>query len=521
MQPLKALRLDPHITDDLGRDHALPVSVWRTGDHPSPRIAFIQREAAGIAMGTGVSFGRMMLWACLTTVPVVVLIVSLPSMGVPVPPWLLRHSSMFALLIGSVWGIALRRAYFRQHKHRLITLMTRNGLCAACGFETVGAPVDASGMLRCTECAAAWRASRFPSASVAGPGAAPRGDPAVRSLVASFTGPRRTRPIADHRSNPAALLSRTPREAARPDDDASCVMRRREAERDIRIARRTDRWIAVPLIAMFGCAMAIFLGRPAASAPSFPVALMPLALAIGALVFTAGITWNLWAGRMTQPPAHLDETMAAFALCPACAEDLAPVAPEADGCRVCPVCAGAWRIAIPVESEHTPDAPLLTRDDAGRPVMLDRASWARSPAYTSPTIHRMLRTSALGVSPTGGSVMRGFAIGAVSAVPVALLATALGAGPEWALIAGFCAALVVIPLYITLADATPARFHPATFTMRAKRAGVCPACGYSLLGLDVPDSGLVPCPECGAAWRFDAATGKAPAVSTTTITPPG
>lgn len=33
--------------------------------------------------------------------------------------------------------------------------------------------------------------------------------------------------------------------------------------------------------------------------------------------------------------------------------------------------------------------------------------------------------------------------------------------------------------------------------------GLCPACGYALLGLDPEDDACVVCPECNAAWNHD------------------
>ncbi|MEQ9097306.1 MAG: hypothetical protein RIE32_13705 [Phycisphaerales bacterium] len=34
--------------------------------------------------------------------------------------------------------------------------------------------------------------------------------------------------------------------------------------------------------------------------------------------------------------------------------------------------------------------------------------------------------------------------------------------------------------------------------------GLCPACGYSIAGLEPEEDGCRICPECGSAWKMDA-----------------
>ena len=507
------LRRDTIVADDLGREHIIPVRYWAKGDHPSPRIAFVHKEAAAIATGTAAGFKKQLAYSIIATGAITFVALALTAGGQSWFPSIFQYVWIVGMAIGALVGVGVRRAYFHKHKARMITMMTRNGLCAACGHETVGAPVDADGYLRCTECDAAWRADRFPAGSVAGPGAAEERDPVVKTIVSMFRGQRRTRAITDHRGRPAMLLARTPKEAGREDDAPDVAMRRREAEMDVRLARRPGRWAGVMLLVLFAATVVLGIGRSGGAAPATGTALTTV-MNLGCvclMLFGVAITfWSIWTDRLLTPPEHLDETLLAFGLCPGCSEDLHACVVEADGCRVCPVCAGAWRLlhAPGKDAAHEPDprersgVVLVARDDAGAPATVDRASWVRSPAWANPTMRAMLGGSVTKMGSAPRAFGRGVGLGVTAMLPASGMLVMLRVPPDTAFVVGATVGVVVFVVYVSLSAASAHVMSAPTFVLRAKRASVCAACGYSLVGLDVPADGLVVCPECGAKWRF-------------------
>lgn len=513
--PLAWLRPEQRITDDLGVEHAIPVAEWTKGEHPSPRIAFVLKEAAGIAAGRGMDQSKVHLWTALGIVLSWTIVVFTIDMLPGLPSWLTRNVFLYAIFLGAIVTSIARRRYFKAHRARMITMMTRNGLCAACGYEAIEAPVGADGLRRCTECGAAWKADRFPSASVAGPGISTERDPVIRSLASLYRGPRKTRAILDHRGTSAALLSRTPKEAARADESPEVAARRDAAQREVRASRASERWILSLLAAGFGISMVAIMCGPAVRSVAFSwQSFWPLLIACLFLGSTSMWIWGIWTDRALTPPEHLDETLLRFRLCPGCCEDLQPVTPEQDGCRVCPVCAAAWR--IPTQTDpYTPGSGrtlrsallLVSSDDSGRPAMLDHAAWARSPGSTIPSLRTLIRRSALPVPSTLRAFVRALGYGIAGTLLSVVLLTSLQVSSDviWILAPGM--GLVLGVVYLAVWGSLRKPNESRLFIARAKRQGLCPACGYSLVGLAVPEDGFVPCPECGAKWRFDPVTG--------------
>lgn len=521
--PFAWLRPEQRITDDLGVEHAIPVAEWARGDHPSPRIAFVLKEAAGIAAGRGVDGSKMLVWMILVGA-LVALIALIVLITIPwLPTWLTHNGGVYGIFMGAIGGGIARRRYFKAHRARMITMMTRNGLCAACGYEAVEAPITADGLRRCTECGAAWKAERFPSASVAGPGISKERDPVIRSLASLYRGPRKTRAILDHRGNSAALLSRLPREAARVDEAPDVTARRDAAQREVRASLASERWILTVLAAGFGVAMAIVFGRTGAAAPTFTWQMLwPMFFAAGMLFGTSTMIWGIWTDRVLTPPEHLDETLLRFRLCPGCCEDLDTVSPEPDGCRACPVCAAAWRISTRADPHdqspgHTLRSALLlvSADDSGRPAMLDHAAWARSPGSKIPSLRTLIRRSALPIPGTLRAFVRALGYGIAGTLLAAFLLMAFRVSFDliWYFALGI--GLVLGVVYLAVWGSMRKPNESRLFIARAKRQGLCPACGSSLVGLAVPEDGLVPCPECGAKWRFDPVTGTTRATAST------
>ena len=513
--PLTWIRPEQRITDDLGVEHAVPIAEWAKGDHPSPRIAFVLKEAAGIAAGRGLDYSKVILWTILCSLLCWVIIIFTINKLSGLPSWLTQNLFLFVIIVMPIGTNIARHAYFKAHRARMITLMTRNGLCAACGYEAVEAPVGADGLRRCTECGAAWNADRFPSASVAGPGISTERDPLIRGLALLYRVPRKTRAIRDHSGNAAALLSRTPKEAARVDEPPDVAARRDAAQREVRASRASERWILSLLATGFGVSMfAIMCGPAVRSVAISWQSLWPLLFACLMLGFTSTWIWGIWTDRVLTPPEHLDETLLRFRLCPGCCEDLDSVAPEQDGCRVCPVCAAAWRTYTRADPHgqspgHTLRSALLlvSADDSGRPAMLDHAAWSRSPGAKHPALRTLIRRSALPIPSTLRAFVRalGYGIAGTLLAVFLLMAFRVSFDILWHLALGIGLTLGVV--YLAVWGSLRKPNESRLFIARAKRQGLCPACGFSLVGLAVPEDGLVPCPECGARWRFDPVTG--------------
>jgi hypothetical protein len=78
----------------------------------------------------------------------------MPGMPVWVPLILMAAAigTTVRLLIG--WQV-------RGGLHRVVGTVLEEGLCASCGYNLVGLPVEPDGCVICPECAAAWRESRM------------------------------------------------------------------------------------------------------------------------------------------------------------------------------------------------------------------------------------------------------------------------------------------------------------------------------------------------------------------------
>jgi hypothetical protein len=84
---------------------------------------------------------------------------------------------------------------------------------------------------------------------------------------------------------------------------------------------------------------------PAGVIPREVVIVIGINLA-GALLFTI---WKGYRGSRGCKPTRVVREIAAMGFCGACGESIAAAQVEADGCKVCPSCAAAWRSTPAVE----------------------------------------------------------------------------------------------------------------------------------------------------------------------------
>jgi hypothetical protein len=143
-------------------------------------------------------------------------------------------------------------------------------------------------------------------------------------------------------------------------------------------------------------------------------------------------------------------------------------------------------------------------DDAGARHTVDTDAMRRARHRTSPLRNRLLIPH--------HEITHSFATFMVyMGVNMAIIVLFVTAMPTtgWPKIQGaiFRGVIAVVAVCAALMF-TAARFRHRSnrYITLMKARALCPACIHSLEGLPVPDSGLVPCPECGAHWKFDHST---------------
>jgi len=239
--------------------------------------------------------------------------------------------------------------------------------------------------------------------------------------------------------------------------------------------------------------------------------------------------------------------LASHGLCPTCAYSLDDLAPEPDGCTVCPECGGAWkrRAAVPVGPTlpGSPSvAPMGWRRLLPRPMLKDDRREAhpcfRPPqqelldlAWTEEQRHRLSGAleDACDASRVGRrrlaalhSVLALVYLGLV--VWMVTLADRVYSEMDPSFGGGWTILLLILPIGmlaflagITALSVTQAR---RALTARASlsfpkgyaclpRHGFCAACLRDLTGLAPNPDGCTICPECGAAWRLPDAGAQA------------
>ena len=337
--------LDPVVTieDDRGERHVVDRRGWRSADSwRDPRTHFvveeaIQRTKVGKAPGA-----RVLSILC-------VLIGGTLGVALPVYRWASPSAIPLWFAVAGVLACCAAYALYRLRMpgvlHRNAEFMLRNALCPSCAYDLAAAKRDANEeCLVCPECGGAWRTTRIGLVQRE-PGATWITPPSRLDWMRHDSDWGR-RSILDDRRQAAPLLSRLPRQMLSVIDDEATRSRLLEAGRTLRRKGWVIRvpaaiaWIAVSVPLLVG---ALVFFRPALG---FAGLVLPfMMLGFGVMFAVNGI--QALRGSMGISGRAAKRALLGAALCPSCSDDLWAVEPEPDGCRVCPTCGAAWRLATP------------------------------------------------------------------------------------------------------------------------------------------------------------------------------
>ncbi len=273
------------------------------------------------------------------------------------------------------------------------------------------------------------------------------------------------------------------------------------------------RW--VPLIAFGLFVLWRFIVDPS---PPTSQQLVPAVIG-GALTFAVFLFLSLHR-RHAPGQSPLAAYLAAHRLCGACGYDLHTVAPEADGCVVCPECGGAWHSDRFVMEDEDPRqsstlAALAARghsiggpnshDDRGVPM---RQAWRwyphwmiDGPASTvelESATRRLMQRFHARVLPIAALLWAG------------VLATIILTADEPDTFA-IVASTVVTFLITAIVCFALSRIRRDRVSLReVRRMGLCPNCGHAL-PTDAPPTfdGCTVCTHCKLAWNLSGPDGRA------------
>lgn len=248
------------------------------------------------------------------------------------------------------WGgiaaiILVSRVMARRRVSReLAATAVAEGLCGSCCYGLRDIPVDADGCVVCPECGAAWMKQRITRPywlgsvrSRAEGGRAGKGW-LVRFVTATpppsqLLGPDDRGRFVSVVDSRLLLLSNERR-------DELGIARCRELRRMLRRVGAVPRMLVSlapgAILAMLMLGLFTQLREP-------DIALRVVLLA-GTLLFGA-VTAGVNLGHGFYSPRRAARVLASKGLCASCLHDLEELAPESDGCVVCPECGASWRAA--------------------------------------------------------------------------------------------------------------------------------------------------------------------------------
>lgn len=142
------------------------------------------------------------------------------------------------------------------------------------------------------------------------------------------------------------------------------------------------------------------------------------------------------------------------------------------------------------------------KDDRDRPVrVLDAAAAADWPAAGDQRIALLVQRMQTASTP---SVWVRAAFGAVAILIIigAILGSRVlfPSAPRWAHMVGL---IILMMGWGSVVTRYRNRMAAAQLAELLIEEGLCPQCGYNLLGLDADRGGMLSCPECGAGWRAE------------------
>ncbi len=345
--------------DDRGRRVVLldPARVRASAALAEPataaRLAWARAELRAGTFGLRAVVCGVLLW------------VAFPVLDTNNPPawvWL----TVLPVWAGIVWTLNryLARRGNPRRTHRIGSLLASHGLCPSCAYGLADLSPEADGCTVCPECGGAWRRGVRTAAGPGIPG----------SMTKQRRGWRRHMPCVltrdDRRETHASVRLTLESLLALPWSDPQ-RRRLQTAMYEARDATRTARrWMAAM---QFGLA-AIFFGMTAwfawttaaflieqetalASIGGVPAVMYASAIGMSGFWAIMGM-WHLVLGRSflaSRGWASFPKGSACLPrhdFCAACYNDLRTLAPDPDGCTVCPECGAAWRLGA-----ATPEGP--------------------------------------------------------------------------------------------------------------------------------------------------------------------
>ncbi len=231
----------------------------------------------------------------------------------------------------------------RQFSRQLSATAVAEGICGSCAYSLQSLAPEADGCVVCPECGAAWRRERItrPHWESGRPRAAPQ--PAWWWRFITATPPESQRLAPDDRGRFVAILDSrllALPSARRRDMGPELVRSIRRRVREIGLAART--LVAIPLFLLAAlCLWGLITAVQEAKEPLW----IALTAGLAGLFSLAGA--GVLVGHRFIHPRAAAGAIWEFRFCAACAQPLAGLMPEADGCVTCPGCGAGWRAAPP------------------------------------------------------------------------------------------------------------------------------------------------------------------------------
>lgn len=347
--------LSPTIQDDAGADVVVDMHGWRhMASWHDPRTRPVLNQAVSfISSGGGSRYrgliGRFpLLWGLTAGL----LFATGQRMGLGV--WmLLPIVAMLGLVVGQLmrWGVAHGARLGRDH---IVTTLTHHGMCPACAYDFFGLTANVDGRVRCPECGGEWNASRLRQVAPVHDVHEATIKSRTRDFLALSRLSMRRGATKDDRGVVVPLMQHHPKERLKRGEvaqDSATRVRFMKAHKLVRRAGAVRRLLLASWMAVAGLVpIVIFLiVRGGGGGVPSPMIVM---LVLNGVVMLAG--WQFLRSNIGMKEPRARAQMLATAICPSCAQDLAPQPVEEDGLRTCPGCGSGWRIEPGDYSQELP-----------------------------------------------------------------------------------------------------------------------------------------------------------------------
>lgn len=326
------------IEDDAGAACRLD---WTGAPTATPEDRAISRQAVTLLEGrgeAGISAPALLMGVCTAAFMALVGFFRLPLMLV------LAVAGAVGLCFPVLFRLRLKRQ-LAGNRDRIVGFLSGRGRCPGCMYDLMAIAGENNGMITCPECGGAWRRERLPSRGAAvadrrGVDEPPAEAVVGRTAMEELTRPRSHSQVNDDRGAPTRLLVTSWREAkalALDDGHAERIEKLRRATRPL---GRVRRWLLIGVLGIFLVVVVTgvvptIIGR-GSLLQLVPMAVLPLVSCFFIVRLARGTSFA--SGK------RIKELALERGVCPACLAELGDREPEEDGCRVCGVCAAAWRM---------------------------------------------------------------------------------------------------------------------------------------------------------------------------------